>query len=39
VRIVELPGSDHYVYLATPDAVLREVRAFLVGLPSSPNTK
>jgi pimeloyl-ACP methyl ester carboxylesterase len=39
VRIVELPGSDHYVYLATPDAVLREVQAFLKGLPSSANTK
>lgn len=34
VRVVELPGSDHYVYLATPDDVLREVRAFLIGLPS-----
>ena len=35
VRIVELPGSDHYVYLATPDDVLREMRAFMVALPSS----
>jgi len=34
VRIVELPGSDHYVYLASPDDVLREVRAFLAGLPT-----
>ena len=34
VRIVELPGSDHYVYLASPDAVLREVRTFFLGLPS-----
>jgi non-heme chloroperoxidase len=34
VRIVELPGSDHYVYLASPDDVLREVRAFLIELQS-----
>jgi len=34
VRVVELPGSDHYVYLASPDDVLREVRAFFIGLPS-----
>jgi pimeloyl-ACP methyl ester carboxylesterase len=33
VRIVELPGSDHYVFLATPDDVLREVRTFVLGLP------
>lgn len=34
VRIVELPGSDHYVYLANPDEVLREIRTFLARLPS-----
>ncbi len=32
VRVVELPGSDHYVFLASEAEVLRELRAFLAGL-------
>jgi len=36
VRVVELPGSDHYVYLATPDEVLSRIHMFIQGLPSHP---
>ena len=32
VRVVELPGSDHYVFLANEQDVRRELRAFLAGL-------
>ena len=32
VRVVELPGSDHYVFLASETDVLREVRSFLAEL-------
>jgi hypothetical protein len=31
VRIVELRGSDHYVFRASQEEVLRDVRAFLLG--------
>jgi pimeloyl-ACP methyl ester carboxylesterase len=32
VRIVELPGADHYVFFTNEADVLREMRAFLAGL-------
>ncbi|HEX4542558.1 MAG TPA: alpha/beta hydrolase [Candidatus Acidoferrum sp.] len=32
VRVVEMPGSDHYVFLASEADVLRELRAFLESL-------
>lgn len=32
VRVVELPGSDHYVFLASEADVLRELRTFLAAL-------
>ena len=31
-RVVKLPGAHHYVYLSNEADVLREMRAFLVGL-------
>jgi pimeloyl-ACP methyl ester carboxylesterase len=33
VRIAELPGANHYVFLSNEADVLRELRAFLAGLP------
>ena len=35
-RIVELPAANHYVFLSNEADVLREIRAFLAGLPSKP---
>jgi pimeloyl-ACP methyl ester carboxylesterase len=32
VRIVELPGANHYVFLSNEADVVRELRLFLVGL-------
>lgn len=32
VRIVDLPGANHYVFLSNEADVLRELNAFLVGL-------
>ena len=32
VRVVELWGADHDVFLSNPDDVLRETRAFLASL-------
>jgi non-heme chloroperoxidase len=32
VRIVDLPQSDHYIFLSNEAGVLREIRAFLAGL-------
>jgi non-heme chloroperoxidase len=32
VRIVDLPGANHYVFLSNEADVLREFRAFLAGL-------
>ncbi|HEV3040364.1 MAG TPA: alpha/beta hydrolase [Candidatus Angelobacter sp.] len=32
VRVVEMPGSDHYVFLASEADVLREMRSFLGSL-------
>jgi len=32
VRIVDLPGANHYVFLSNEADVLREIRAFLTGL-------
>jgi len=32
-RVVELRGSDHYIFLASEADMLRELRAFLAGLP------
>jgi len=32
VRMVTLPGADHYVYLSNQADVLRETHAFLAGL-------
>jgi hypothetical protein len=32
VRIVDLPQADHYVFLSNEADVLREMRAFIVGL-------
>ena len=32
-RIVRLPGADHYVYLSNEADVIREMRAFVRGLP------
>jgi len=31
-RVVELRGSDHYIFLASEVEVLRDLRAFLTGL-------
>ncbi len=33
-RIVNLPGAGHYVFLTRPAEVVREVRAFVAGLPA-----
>ncbi len=35
VRIVDVPGANHYIFLSNPDDVLREVRSFLRSLPHS----
>jgi pimeloyl-ACP methyl ester carboxylesterase len=35
VRLVRLPHADHYVFLSNEADVLREVNAFLAGLPDS----
>jgi non-heme chloroperoxidase len=32
VRIVDLPGANHYVFLSNESDVLRELRSFVVGL-------
>jgi hypothetical protein len=33
VRIVELPGADHYVFFSNEADILRELRGFLADLP------
>jgi pimeloyl-ACP methyl ester carboxylesterase len=35
VRIVRLPHANHYVFLSNEVEVLREINAFINGLPSS----
>ncbi len=35
-RVVRLPNADHAVFQSNPSDVLREIRAFIAGLPLSP---
>ena len=35
-RIVNLPGATHYLWMTRQDDVLREIRAFVAGLPPAP---
>lgn len=34
VRIVDLPGANHYLFLSNPDDVIRELKAFLAATSS-----
>jgi pimeloyl-ACP methyl ester carboxylesterase len=36
-RVIELPGANHYVFLSNEADVLREMRAFLIGLAGGVN--
>jgi non-heme chloroperoxidase len=38
VRIVDVPGANHYIFLSNEADVLREMRAFLAGLDSHQNS-
>ncbi|MDB4888841.1 MAG: alpha/beta hydrolase fold, partial [Gemmatimonadetes bacterium] len=35
-RIVQIPGANHYVFTSNEAEVLREMRAFIDGLPRTP---
>jgi hypothetical protein len=34
--VVRLPNANHYVFMSNEADVLREMRAFINGLPASP---
>jgi hypothetical protein len=34
VRVIEMPGANHYIFIANQGEVIRGLRAFLAALPA-----